>query len=161
MKSNASDHHLNMLYRLSLIPPSLRGNQFKKYLAFMNLQTIAEISYITPTHVDVLDVGEVPELSDQPSPGLRILVKALNYQVLMSVVELYDIIIGHEPSVDFTPGKLEAIKKIMKNVLQWMEKKLPNISGMNIDDPKSVQCVKLSEFLAIVISRIESNSARK
>ena len=32
-KNNASDHHLNMLHRLSLIPPSYRGNQFRKYLA--------------------------------------------------------------------------------------------------------------------------------
>ena len=37
-KSNASDHHLNLLHRLSLIPPSHRGNQLKKYLAFMCLQ---------------------------------------------------------------------------------------------------------------------------
>ena len=158
--SNTSDHHLNMLHRLSLIPPSFRGNQVKKYLAFMYLQTIAETSYITPTHVDVLDVGNIPDLSDSPSPGLKILVKAQNFQVLMTVIELYDIIIGHEPSSDFTTDKLESVRKILKNVLQWMEKKLPNMNAINLDDPKSIQGMKLSEYLSIVISRIESNCAK-
>ena len=96
LKNNISDHHLNMVYRLSLIPPSFRGNQLKKYLAFMYLQTVAETVFVSPTHVDVLDVIEIPGLCEQLSPAFKILVKAKNYEVLTSVVEFYDIIIGKD-----------------------------------------------------------------
>lgn len=159
-KNNSSDHHLNMIHRLSLIQPSYRGNQFKKYLAFMFLQTIAETVYVTPTHVDVFDIIEIPQLCDQLSPRLRLLVKAKNYEVLMSVVELYDIIVGHEPSVDFTEDKVEAIEKINKNVLQWLEKKLPSMNNINLDDKKSVKGIQLSEYLSLVISRWTSQCGK-
>ena len=152
-KNNSSDHHLNMIHRLSLIQPSFRGNQLKKYLAFMFLQTIADTVYVTPTHVDVFDIIEIPQLCDELSPRLRLLVKAKNYEVLMSVVELYDIIVGHEPSVDFTEDKIEAIERINKNVLQWLEKKLPSMNNINLDDRKSVKGIQLSEYLSLVISR--------
>ena len=38
-----SNHHLNMLHRLQLIPPSFRENQLRKYLPFMYLQTLGEL----------------------------------------------------------------------------------------------------------------------
>ena len=57
-----------MIYRLSLIPPSFRGNQLKKYLAFMCLQTVAETVYVSPTHIDVFDIIEIPDLCEQLSP---------------------------------------------------------------------------------------------
>ena len=37
-KNNISDHHLNLISRIDLLPPSYRGNQLKKYLAFMCIQ---------------------------------------------------------------------------------------------------------------------------
>ena len=119
----------------------------------MFLQTIADTVYVTPTHVDVFDIIEIPQLCDELSPRLRLLVKAKNYEVLMSVVELYDIIVGHEPSVDFTEDKIEAIERINKNVLQWLEKKLPSMNNINLDDRKSVKGIQLSEYLSLVISR--------
>merc|ERR1712202_3308 len=100
----------------------------------MYLQTIAETVYVSPTHVDVFDIIEIPELCDELSPGLRLIVKAKNYDVIMTLVELYDIIIGHEPATDFTADKIEAIQRIQKNVLQWIQKKLPNMNRINIDD---------------------------
>ena len=56
-----SDHHLNMIHRLQLIPPSFRGNQLRKYLAFMYLQTLgnaADNGYRLPTSVDVIELTE-------------------------------------------------------------------------------------------------------
>ena len=116
---------------------------------------------MTPTHVDVFDIIEIPELCDELSPGIRLIVKAKNYEVLMTVVEFYDIIIGHEPSIDFTEDKTEAIQKIAKNVLQWIEKKLPSMTNINLDDQKSIKGIQLSEYLGIVISRWQSHSIRK
>ena len=56
-----SNHHLNMIHRLQLIPPSFRGNQLRKYLAFMYLQTLgnaADNGYRLPTSVDVIELTE-------------------------------------------------------------------------------------------------------
>ena len=36
----ALDHHHNMVARLNKLPPSLRGNQVKKNVAFLHLQQI-------------------------------------------------------------------------------------------------------------------------
>ena len=121
------------------------------------MQTVAETMYVTPTHVDVFDLIEIPELCDELSPGLRLLVKAKNYEVLMTVVEFYDIIVGHEPSIDFTEDKVEAIERISKNVLQWMEKKLPSMNNIRLDNPKELKGIQLSEYLSIVLSRWQSH----
>ena len=138
----------------------IKQNDISSYKMFY-LQTIAETVYVTPTHVDVFDIIEIPQLCDELSPGIRLIVKAKNYEVLMTVVEFYDIIIGHEPSTDFTEDKTEAIQKIAKNVLQWIEKKLPSMTNINLDDQKSIKGIQLSEYLGIVISRWQSHSIRK
>jgi len=158
LMNNTSDHHLNMLARLALIPPSFRGNQLRKYLAFMYLQTIAETVYVTPPRVDVFDLVDIPELCDDLAPGLKIIVKSKNFEVMMTVVELYDMIVGHEPTIDFTKEKIDAIQKVQKNVLQWIQKKLPNMNRINIDDQRSIKGMQLSEYLDIVISRWQTHS---
>ena len=130
----------------------------KKYLAFMCIQTIAETTYVTPTHVDVFDIIEIPELSSSSSlsPGLRLIVKAQNYDVIKSLVELYDHVIGHDPTTDFTEDKVEAVQKIEKNVFLWIEKKLPsNNRTLNIDGPKNKKGFELSEFLMIIKERLK------
>ena len=110
--------------------------------------------YVTPTHVDVFDIIDIKDLSSQPSPGLRILVKAQNHDVIMSLVQLYDTVIGHEPSIDFTPDKIEAIQRINKDVLLWIEKKLPNNNrALNLDDPNTRKGFQVSDYLLIIRSR--------
>ena len=110
--------------------------------------------YVTPTHVDVFDIIDIKELSSQLSPGLRILVKAQNHDVIMTLVQLYDTVIGHEPSIDFTPDKIEAIQMINKEVLLWIEKKLPNNNrNLNLDDPNNRKGFQLSDYLLIIRSR--------
>ena len=105
-KNGYSDHHLNMVARLGLLPPSLRGNQLKKYLSFVYLQTIAEMTYVLPTHVDVFDITDIPELCSKLSIPLKLIVAKQNYEVIMTVVELYDNVVGHEPETDFTKDKV-------------------------------------------------------
>ena len=110
--------------------------------------------YVTPTHVDVFDLLEISDLSTQLSPGLRILVRAQNHDVIMSLVQFYDTVIGHEPSIDFTPDKNEAIERINKDVLHWIEKKLPNNNRtLNLDDPNNRKGFQLSDYLLIIRSR--------
>ena len=86
--------------------------------------------YVTPTHVDVFDIIDINDLCSQLSPGLRILVKAKNHDVIKSLVQLYDTVIGH----DFTPDKIQALQMINKDVMLWIEKKLPNNNRtLNLD----------------------------
>ena len=159
-KNNVSDHHLNMLHRLSLIPPTCRGNQLKKYLAFICLQTMAEIRpFVLPPHVNVFDITDTPELCDELSPGLKLLVKAKNYDCLMSVVELYDIVIGHEPSTDFTEDKVEAVQQVERAVLAWMQRKMPTSRGLSLEDRREIRGMQLTEYLDIVISRVQNHCA--
>ena len=119
----------------------------------MCIQTIAETVYVTPTHVDVLDIINIPELSSSLSPGLKLIVKAQNHDVLETLVQLYDLVVGHEPLTDFTQDKVEAIQQINKHVLLWIEKKLPNNNGINIDDPKIKKRLELTDFLMIIKMR--------
>ena len=74
----------------------------RKYLSFLYLQTLAEVNFSLPTHVDVCELTESLHLCDKLSDGLKMLVLSKNYEVVMSVVELYDLIVGHEPDHDFT-----------------------------------------------------------
>ena len=112
--------------------------------------------YVTPTHVDVFDLIEIPELCDELSPGLRLLVKAKNYEVLMTVVEFYDIIVGHEPSIDFTEDKVEHIELLKRNVLLYISKKLPLSScAIDLKNETSIQAMQLNETLDIVQARWE------
>jgi len=159
-KNGTSDHHLNMIARLGLIPPSLRGNQLKKYLSFVYLQTIAEMTYVLPTHVDVFDVTDIPELCSKLSASLKLIVSYKNYDVITTVVELYDNIVGHEPETDFTKDKVEAIELIRRNVLQWIQKKLPNMNNINTEDERSMKGIQLSEFLDIVKMRWQTHCSR-
>jgi len=161
LKNGTSDHHLNMVARLGLIPPSLRGNQLKKYLSFMYLQTIAEISQlVTPTAVDVFDLTFIPELFDKLSAALKLCVIHQNYEVVMTVVELYDNIVGHEPDTDFTADKVEAIRAITRNILEWIQKKLPNTNKINTEDVRSIKGMLLSEYLHIVQMRWQTHCRR-
>jgi len=153
-RDGTSDHHLNMLHRIHLIPPSYRGNQVKKYMAFMYLQTLAEIHFSLPTHVDVVDLVDTPDLCDKLSDGLKMIVLSKNYELTMTVVELYDIIIGHEPELDFTPEKVELINRVKKGVLGWIQKKLPGIGrGVDLNNEQSIKAMQLAEYLDIVEGR--------
>jgi hypothetical protein len=38
------DHHHNAVHRLDLLPPTFRGNQIKKSVAFMHLQQFVDPS---------------------------------------------------------------------------------------------------------------------
>jgi len=149
-----------MVARIGLLPPSLRGNQLKKYLSFVYLQTIAEMTYVTPTHVDVFDVTDIPDLCSKLSIPLKLIVQTQNYEVIMTVVELYDNIVGHEPETDFTKDKVEAIQLIQRNVLQWIQKKLPNMNRINTEDARSIKGIQLSEFLHIVEMRWHTHCSR-
>ena len=91
-----SDHHLNMLHRLHLLPPSYRGNQVKRYLAYLYLQTLAGIPISLPYSVDLEELMENQQLYHDPSKekeedlkfseGLKLFVISKNYEVLIRFI---------------------------------------------------------------------------
>jgi len=156
-----SDHHLNMLHRIHLLPPSFRGNQVKKYLAYMYLQTLAEINFSLPTHVDVVELTDHPSLCDKLSDGLKMIVLSKNFELITTIVELYDIIVGHEPEYDFSPDKVPHVERLKLCVLGWVRKKMPGMGQhRELSDEQFVKGMQLVEYLDIVDGRWETHIKR-
>jgi hypothetical protein len=176
--TGCSDHHLNMLHRIHLVPPSFRGNQVRKYLAYLYLQTLACIPYSLPYTVEVEDLLENKQLYYDPEKeketdlkfceGLKLIVLSKNYEMVMTLVELYDIIVGHEPEVDFTPEKAPLVEKLRRGVLEWVSalhctamhctalqvrRKCPGLHGQRGLDEETVRRMQLAEYLDIVEGR--------
>ena len=59
-QEGTSDHHLNMMHRINLIAPTYRGNQLRKYLAFMYLQCLGEVNQgiSLPTNIQVAELTD-------------------------------------------------------------------------------------------------------
>ena len=81
-----------MLHRLHLLPPSFRGNQARRYLAYLYLQTLAGIPISMPYTVDLEELMDNKQLYHDPakekedelkfSEGLKLTVISKNYEVL-------------------------------------------------------------------------------
>lgn len=129
-----ADHPLNMVHKLELIPASFRGNQLKKQLAFLYLQTRLHLrSIIEPEYASILDVVNTPQLRHcVRETYLRLITHKsnLDYGAVHTIVKLLDIIVGFEPELDFTKEKVEAIKIMQHDFLEVLRKKLPSI-GMS------------------------------
>ena len=180
-QADSSDHHLNMMHRINLIPQTYRGNQLRKYLAFMYLQCLAEVNQgiSLPTHIQVAELTDsvgmlcilqscilhkistmranndlrLSGLCDKLYDGIKVVVMSENWGMTMTLVEFYDIIIGQEAE-DFTEENVEHIKKLSKCVLGWFRKRLPSMAqALDINNEKSIQAMQLSEYLDIVDSR--------
>lgn len=179
-----SDHHLNMLHRLHLLPPSYRGNQVKRYLAYLYLQTLAAIPISLPYSVDLEDLIENKQLYHDPvkekeedlrfSEGLKLFVIYKNYevcyikmrtmvisikpfwQVVMTLVELYDTIVGQEPELDLNSSSSpELLEKLRKGVLDWIKKKSPGLQERGMDE-ETVRKMQLAEYIDIIEGRWKS-----
>lgn len=103
------DHHHNMVRRLELLPPSIRGNQVKKAVAFLNLQFVLDASDMTLVTTDV--VGETARMLEKEKAVLLALSGEL--YVVFSVVKMMDAVVGNEAN-DFTPEKKPWINKVCR-----------------------------------------------
>jgi len=161
-----SDHHLNMLHRLHLLPPSYRGNQVKRYLAYLYLQTLAGIPISLPYYVDLEELMENKQLYHDPAKekeedlkfceGLKIIVISKNYEVVMTLVELYDSIVGQEPELELNSTSSPALlEKLRKGVLDWIKRKSPGLQERGLDE-ETVKKMQLSEYIDIIEDRWKS-----
>ena len=96
-------------------------------------------------------------LCDKLSDGIKMIVLSHNHHLTMTLLELYDIIVGYEIHEDFTEDKIEHIKRLKKCVLQWVHKKIPGFSrSLDISNEKSIKAMQLNEYHDIVEARWDS-----
>jgi len=154
----SSDHHLNMIYRISLVPDSYRGNQLRKYLAFLYLETLAGLKNSRlPAFVDVTEVTQTVELCEKLAVGIKFIVRSDNFMMTMTLLELYDIIIGFEHDVDFVKDKLSHIDLLREKVLGWIQRKMPGVGQyLDINSERSIKAMMLREFVDILENRWKS-----
>ena len=150
-----SDHHLNMVYRISLVPDSYRGNQLRKYLAFMYLQTLADLDHFSlPEKVDVTELTQTVDLCESLSSGIKLIVRSGNSLMTATILELYDIIVGCERDVDFTKEKIEHINLLRHHVPGWIQRKMPGAGQcLDINNEKSIKAILLREYVDVVENR--------
>ena len=55
---------------------------------------------------------------------------------------------------------MEAIRAITRNILEWIQKKLPNTNKINTEDVRSIKGMLLSEYLHIVQMRWQTHCRR-
>ena len=55
---------------------------------------------------------------------------------------------------------MPAIELVKRNVLTWIQKKLPNMNRINTEDVRSIKGIQLSEFLHIVQMRWQTHCQR-
>jgi len=160
-----SDHHLNMLHRLHLLPPSFRGNQARRYLAYLYLQTLAGIPISMPYTVDLEELMDNKQLYHDPakekedelkfSEGLKLTVISKNYEVVMTLVELYDTIVGHEPELELNSSSPDLLEKLRKGVLEWIKRKSPGLQERGLDE-ETVKKMQVAEYIDIIDGRWQS-----
>ena len=115
------DHHHNMVNRIRLLPPTFRGNQVKKILAFMCLQQI-----IDPSNIDLTPTANINDAANILSRN-RHKFEALfdEHYIMINVIRLLDQIAGCEPLIDYV-GKenRDGLEKVERILADYEAKKL-------------------------------------
>ena len=78
------------------------------------------------------------------------------WQVVMTLVELYDTIVGQEPELDLNSSSSpELLEKLRKGVLDWIKKKSPGLQERGMDE-ETVRKMQLAEYIDIIEGRWKS-----
>ena len=52
----------------------------------------------------------------------------------MTLVELYDTIVGHEPELELNSSSPDLLEKLRKGVLEWIKRKSPGLQERGLDE---------------------------
>ena len=137
-------------------------NRFRKYLAFMYLQTLGEVEhFILPEKVDVTELTNQDDLCQNLSSGIKFIVRSGNSMMTLTILELYDIIVGCERDLDFTEEKIEHIELLRQKVPTWIQKKMPGAGQcLDINNEKSIKAMMLREYVDVVENRWKLYSSK-
>ena len=82
--------------------------------------------------------------------------KTIAIQVVMTLVELYDTIVGQEPELELnSTSSPELLEKLRKGVLEWIKRKTPGLQERGLDE-ETVKKMQLSEYIDIIEDRWKS-----
>ena len=82
--------------------------------------------------------------------------KTITIQVVMTLVELYDTIVGQEPEIELnSTSSPELLEKLRKGVLEWIKRKTPGLQERGLDE-ETVKKMQLSEYIDIIEDRWKS-----
>ena len=82
--------------------------------------------------------------------------KTTAIQVVMTLVELYDTIVGQEPELELnSTSSPELLEKLRKGVLEWIKRKTPGLQERGLDE-ETVKKMQLSEYIDIIEDRWKS-----
>ena len=82
--------------------------------------------------------------------------KTIAIQVVMTLVELYDTIVGQEPEIELnSTSSPELLEKLRKGVLEWIKRKTPGLQERGLDE-ETVKKMQLSEYIDIIEDRWKS-----
>lgn len=142
------DHHHNIVWRLKLFPNSVRGNQIRKNVAFLNLQQLLNVNGEDDGEAELLPNASVIELKQflfDQNAGNRLKPVGNEHYLMMSVVRLIDFVVGNE-NEDFEDGaKSLSVRKVKSELTTYSARMKEDINNMDIS--------RLKEFLTQVTTR--------
>jgi len=145
------EHHFNMIHKIELLPLTYRGNQTKKFIAFLYLQTLLGIEEIfNPSYPSVDDIAKSEKI--MTPTFIKWLKRIGSYPTLLVIVKLCDIIVGYEVGEAFRQEKHESIKKVYEGILGTIENKLPSPQSLH-DTEKLKELVQLKSHVMLVKER--------
>ena len=73
----------------------------------------------------------------------------------MTLVELYDTIVGHEPELALNSSSPDLLEKLRKGVLEWIKRKSPGLQERGLDE-ETVKKMQVAEYIDIIDGRWQS-----
>lgn len=146
------EHGLNIIHKLEMLPASYRGNQVKRFLAFLYMSTCLDCAI--PQRVVFPSIVDVADSSLLSSTYLRILMHKnySRFSEILVIVKLCDMIVGNDLITDFSKDKVPSIIKVRKDLLEKLTKKLPSTSSAHKSGNITI-LFQLRNHLQIVMQR--------
>eukprot|EP00088_Acartia_fossae_P005352 TRINITY_DN12350_c0_g2_i1.p1 TRINITY_DN12350_c0_g2~~TRINITY_DN12350_c0_g2_i1.p1 ORF type:complete len:624 (-),score=160.73 TRINITY_DN12350_c0_g2_i1:394-2235(-) len=149
------EHHMNVLHKIDLLPISYRGAQVKKFLAYLYLQTMMNVTAIRSNESPDIKsiIEENPDIKGTVTQTfIKYLIKRERYLNVYVIIKLWDIIVGNEIKESFAEERKPAIRMVLTEILEMIEKKLPQLTSRN-DKEKLYQLMRLNNVLSMVKER--------
>ena len=136
------DHHHNMLRRLNFIPPSLRGNQLRKYVAYLQLQEMLDCQSLDA--VSKPNANHVMDVLSNNLPVFRAL-SVHDHYCVFTFIRMIDIIVGNEKG-DFERQKFDSLKKVMEVLSPLENLRASSVATSAVVDEKARVGELISQF---------------
>jgi hypothetical protein len=148
------EHGLNIIHKLEMLPVSYRGNQVRRFLAYLYMVRCLAHDITDVNFPSIIDVANSSLLS---SSYLKMLMhKEYSwFSEILVIVKLCDMIVGNDLIEDFSADKVPSILKAKKELLEKLNQKLPHQGGIKKTGNITI-LYQLRNHLQIVMQRWSS-----